>query len=144
MSKIGELAAPCGLFCGACMVLKASEDRELAEKLAPRLGRPVELVRCRGCRAEQGKIMGQTPCATYQCVTAKGYSFCYECPDFPCLKLAPTSYRADVWPHNQKVYNLVLIQKMGVKKWVEEAANIYRRYYRGKKDRGGSDLKLEK
>ena len=144
MSNIEELAGPCGLFCGVCPVFKASEDRALAEKLAPMLGLPVEVVRCRGCRAEKGKVMGETVCATYQCITDRGYSFCYQCPDFPCLKLAPTAYRADVLPHNQKVYNLVLIQKMGVEKWAEEADNIRRRYFRGTKDRGGSDLRLEK
>lgn len=142
MPDIKELAAPCGLFCGVCPVYRAREDRALAEKLAPGLGLPVEAVGCRGCRPEQGRVLGHEFCETYQCVTGRGYDFCHECPDFPCLKLAPTADRADVLPHNQKVYNLVLIQKMGLEKWAEEAPSIQRRYFRGKKDFGGSELVL--
>jgi hypothetical protein len=144
MAKIEELAAPCGLFCGACPVFKATENRELAEKLVPRIGLPVEMVRCRGCHGEEGKVLGKdTACVNYQCITARGYTFCYECPDFPCLKLAPAAHRADAIPHNQKVYNLVLIQKLGLEKWAEEVENIWRLYFRGKKGFGGDELKLE-
>lgn len=144
MSHIKEMTAPCGLFCGICPVYRAREDRALAEKLAPTLGLPVEDVPCRGCRAQQGKVLGGVLCPTYQCVTKRSYDFCYQCPDFPCLKLAPAAHRADDLPHNQKIYNLLLIQKMGLEKWAEEAHDIQRRYFRGKKDFGGSDLKLEK
>jgi len=110
MPNIKDLDSPCGLFCEVCAVYKAREDRALAEKLAPGLGLPVEAVGCRGCRGEQGKVLGGVKCATYQCVTQRGYDICYQCADFPCLKLAPTADRADVLPHNQKVYNLLLIQ----------------------------------
>ena len=136
------LAAPCGLYCGACPILRATSDRSLAEKLAPQLGMEVEAVHCRGCRAEEGKMMGWPLCQNYECITQRGLEFCYECPDFPCLKLAPCADRADVLPHNQKVYNLVLMQKMGLENWIKEAPNILRRYFKGKKDHGGSELKL--
>ncbi len=143
MSSVKELTAPCGLFCGICLVYKAKEDRALAEKLAAGLGLPVEKVPCLGCRPQQGVVLGKINCPTYQCVTSRGYDFCYECSDFPCLKLAPAAHRADAIPHNQKIYNLLLIQKMGVEKWAKEAPNIQRRYNRGKKAFGGDELKLE-
>ncbi len=143
MSNTGELASPCGLFCGICPVYRAKEDRALAEKLAPKLGLPVEKVPCRGCRAQQGKVLGHSTCPTYQCVTGRGYEFCYQCADFPCLKLAPAAHRADDLPHNQKIYNLLLIQKAGLENWAQEAQNIQRRYFRGKKNFGGDELKLE-
>ena len=72
----------------------------------------------------------------------RGVEFCFQCADFPCLKLAPCADRANVIPHNQKVYNLVLMQKLGVKDWAEQARDIWSRYFRGKKPFGGSEIKM--
>lgn len=143
MSPTKELVAPCGLACGVCPVHKAIEDRALAEKLASNLGLAVEEVPCRGCRPQGGVVLGKKLCPTYKCVTGRGYDFCFQCPDFPCLKLAPAAHRADKLPHNQKIYNLLLIKKMGLDNWDKEAEAIQRRYFRGKKDSGGSELRID-
>ena len=140
-----KLVAPCGLFCGACPVFKASGDSALAQKLAQTLGIPPEQVNCLGCRAEKGhiKIMGEPVCPTYQCcIEQRGLQFCYQCEDFPCLKLAPCADKAQTLPHNTKVYTLVLLQKMGVEKWLDRAQQSWRQYFRSKKERGGDELIL--
>ena len=138
-----ELATPCGLYCGACTVFKARGDTARTEKIAQAMGIPVEQVNCRGCRAEKGliKFMGE-PCPTYECLAQKGLQFCYECEDFPCLKLAPCADKAQSLPHNTKIYNLVLLQKLGFQKWLPIAQQTWRRYFTGKKEHGGAELKV--
>lgn len=140
-----KLAAACGLYCGACPVFKATEDRALAEKIAQNMGIPIDRVGCRGCRDEKGHIplMGEPVCPTYQCcVEQRGLQFCYQCQDFPCLKLAPAADKAQTLPHNTKVYNSVLLQKLGLEKWLQMAPQLWGQYFRGKKARGGDELKV--
>jgi len=142
MAEVEELVAPCGLYCGACPIYKAQTDRVLAEKLAPRLGLPIEACACLGCRGQKGRVrvMGEQICETYDCcVNEKGLDFCYQCPDFPCSKLAPCADRAAEIPHNTKIYNLLLIQKNGVDSLAEIADNLWRQYFRAKKVRAGGE-----
>ena len=136
------LVAPCGLYCGGCPVFRAGSDSALAERISQTLGLPLEQVKCLGCRAEKGhiSIMGEPVCPTYQCVEGKGVQFCYQCQDFPCLKLAPCADKAQMLPHNTKVYNLVLLQRLGLKEWLRGAPQLWRQYYSGKKERGGDEL----
>ena len=140
-----KLVAVCGLYCGGCPVFRASGDRALAERIAQARDIPVERVNCRGCRAEEGhiKLMGGAVCPTYTCcVEQKGLQFCYECADFPCLKLAPCADKAQILPHNTKVYNLMLLQKLGLEKWLQMAPQLWSQYFKGKKERGGDELKV--
>jgi hypothetical protein len=143
--KMEELTAPCGLYCGACPLYKAQSNRALAEKLASALGLPVEKSMCTGCRAQKGHIvlLGEQVCETYDCcVNKKGLDFCYQCPDFPCSKLAPCAHRASEIPHNTKIYNLLLIQKEGVENFAKVADNLWRQYFQGKKVRPGGEPQL--
>ena len=138
------LVAPCGLYCGGCPLFRAYGDDAFAERLAERLGLPKDQVQCRGCRAEKGhiKTMGEPVCPTYTCVEGRGLGFCFECDEFPCLKLAPCADKAQTLPHNTKVYNLVLIQKLGLEEWLRGAGTLWDQYFRGKKERGGDPLQL--
>ena len=143
--NIEELVAPCGLYCGTCPIYKASSDRALAEKIAQRRGISPEQVNCHGCQIEKGviKMLGESVCRTYDCATnKKAVEFCYQCEEFPCLKLAPCADRAQEIPHNMKIYNLVSIQKMGLGKWLERAEEIRGQYFHGKKIRGGDELQI--
>jgi hypothetical protein len=50
-------------------------------------------------------------------------------------KLQPFADRANVWPHNLKIYNLCRIKKMGLEKWaVEKAAEVWSDYKTKKMD----------
>ncbi|MFC1913007.1 DUF3795 domain-containing protein [Chloroflexota bacterium] len=145
MSK-DELAAPCGLYCGCCYIYKANDDKVLAKDIAQKWGIKPEEAKCRGCVEEKGAckmLFHGAVCPTYECaVNQNGLRFCYECEDFPCLKLAPAADRAHEIPHNMKIYNLISIQRMGLKKWLEEAEQKWNQYYQGKKPRGGSELQF--
>jgi len=129
------LIAPCGLYCGECPLYLAHIDDSLRNKIAENQGIPAEDVFvCKGCRAMKGIIAissGETACETYTCaMNDKKVEFCYECADFPCLKLAPCADRAQELPHNTKVYNLVLLQKNGIDSFIEKYRERIRQYRR--------------
>ncbi len=111
------LVSPCGLYCGACPLYKARTDETLRKKIAERQGIPIEKVLlCAGCRPSRGLVSvsgGEPICDTYACaVNDRKVEFCYECEDFPCLRLAPCADRAQEIPHNTKIYNLIWLQKL--------------------------------
>ena len=141
------LISPCGLYCGICPLYLARTDEDLRKRIAEGQGIPLEKVfLCAGCRPMQGRIPvvgGASVCETYACaIDGKGVEFCYECDEFPCLKLAPCADRAQEIPHNTKVYNLVLLQKEGVDAWIERYPSLIRQYRRGKKPKPGGDIQL--
>ena len=116
--------APCGIYCKRCPGVQAYN--------------------CKGCRTLEGQILDFPVCKTFQCITEKGHEFCFECNDFPCEKLQTIVNFEIFAPHNSKIYNLLMIQKLGVSKWdkiCEEKSDLY---YKGKKVKyGGDPLTLE-
>ncbi|MFX0004184.1 MAG: DUF3795 domain-containing protein [Candidatus Hermodarchaeota archaeon] len=117
--------APCGIFCKRCPGLK--------------------IYKCKGCREQKGQILKFPICKTYECVTNKGYEFCYECAEFPCEMLQPLVNFEIFEPHNSKVYNLVMIQKCGLEEWNKICDEKSTFYYQGRKIQyGGDPLTLEK
>lgn len=127
-----ELVAPCGIDCMHCQVHAANITPETRARMAQATGKSPDQVACQGCRPQEGKNLPLIQaCPTYACVTARNLEFCGDCADFPCPKLAPCAYRAEVFPHNLKMYNLCRIKKLGVKGWLQEAAENRRTYYQG-------------
>ncbi len=133
------MTAPCGLDCFNCHFFLARESEvEMAKvkELSQRFNVPVEKMLCDGCRTHDGKIPLQIHifgenhyCAAYECVKGKGLDFCFECDDFPCDNLHPYSDQATDLPHNYKVFNLCLINKMGLEKWAKEKSLLVRNDY---------------
>jgi len=116
--------APCGIYCKRCPGVK--------------------IYNCKRCREQNGKIKDFPVCKTYKCVTERGYNFCYECDDFPCEKLQPIVNFEIFMPHNSKVFNLLMIKKLGLVKWNEICEQKSDLYYKGRKIQyGGDDLTLE-
>ena len=141
------LISPCGIYCGSCPLYVARTDETLRKRIAERQGIPVEEVTvCAGCRPLKGlvPVLGlEFPCETYTCAAnSKNVEFCYECEDFPCLKLAPCADRAEEIPHNTKIYNLLCLQKLGIDDWLEKYPSLIRQYLRGKKPNAGGDIQL--
>ena len=87
--------------------------------------------------------MGGPVCPTYVCcVETKQLSFCHECDEFPCLKLAPCADKARTLPHNTKVYNLMLLKRVGASRFLELSPDLWRQYFKGSKEQGGDELKV--
>ena len=126
-----NLVAPCGIDCGICELYTCRADARLFSALTAR-GIPVEKIPCDGCRPIEGKCpIIKEDCETFKCVMEKKVEFCFECSEFPCVKLHPSSKRAEVLPHNMKVFNLCTIKRDGVEAFVEKSSGIKKRYYAG-------------
>lgn len=116
---------PCGIYCKRCP--------------------GVESFGCKGCREQKGQILKFPECKTYKCVISKGYDFCYECVDFPCEMLQPIVNFEIFTPHNSKVYNSIMIKKLGLEEWNKICNEKTTLYYQGRKIHyGGDPLTLEK
>lgn len=111
--------APCGIYCKRCPGMKAYN--------------------CKGCREQNGQIKDFPTCGTYKCVIERGLNFCYECEDFPCEKLQPIVNFEIFMPHNSKIYNLLMIKKLGLLKWNDVCEKKSELYYNGRKIRYGGD-----
>jgi hypothetical protein len=131
-NELFNMTGYCGICCSECECAKAKDDVNLMQYLISR-GFPADKLPCPGCRAVEGHcpIIGEK-CATYKCAFEKNIDFCYECEDFPCEKLNPASDRANILPHNLKVFNLCYIKNYGLEKFTEDAALIRERYFKGK------------
>ncbi len=128
--------APCGIDCGICELHTCSENDAVYSAMIAR-GIPAEKLPCKGCRSVQGMcpvIVGK--CATYTCITNRGFSYCYECGDFPCNMLHPSADRANVLPHNLKVFQLCSIMRDGIEKFIERSPDMKKKYYTGKMEVG--------
>jgi hypothetical protein len=130
------LTSPCGKDCFNCPMYMGEENRENRDQFFKSRNLPPEKFQCQGCRPHNGYCIGLTilgidpHCKVYKCVQEHGVEFCYECPNFPCSKLQPVADRADRVPHALKIYNLCMIQKLGVDKWAtEHSKRIFNEYY---------------
>jgi len=144
MKRPGEITmvAPCGINCGHCGAHMVKDNPEYMDRLLA-VGFKKEMLPCAGCRAIKGccALIGST-CETYACIDKRGFNFCFECPEFPCAKLNPAADRANILPHNTKVFNLCIIQRHGLKRFLEKELEIKQRYYSGKMEIGkGPQLK---
>jgi hypothetical protein len=80
--------SPCGLWCGACGIglAHSTGNEKLKEKLAPIYGvKPEEMV-CDGCRSDNRFVFCRV-CEVRSCVDGKGYEGCFQCDEFPCVKI---------------------------------------------------------
>ena len=135
-----HLTAPCGLDCFNCHFYRAREDADAMqtlEEMSVQYNVPVDIMLCNGCRAHDGQIPLQKHvfgeahrCAAYECAKGKGVDFCGDCDDFPCDNLHPYADKAGELPHNIKVFNLCLINKLGLEAWAEtKAADVRTAYF---------------
>ncbi len=126
------LVAPCGIDCGICEMYTCKDDEALYEALIAK-GFTKDKIPCNGCRSIKGNcpVIPNT-CDTYSCIGKKGFAFCNECKEFPCDMLQPSSDRANILPHNLKVYNLCLIRNIGVDEFTKSSMEIKYKYYKGK------------
>ncbi len=144
------LIAPCGLSCGHCPAYLSKDNPAIMEYLIT-MGSNREDLPCQGCRPLEGKpgwcrnvnrsqVVEDTrepvldvpaddsPCATYTCSAEHGVDFCYECPEFPCVKLQPCADMATALPQNLKVFNLWCLKRQGPAEWLknrDETSNVY-------------------
>jgi len=97
MSNDSEMIAVCGLECHKCDILKATDDKKIAQETADwfkrELNQDVKLedVRCAGCREDRARHWSADCWILQCCVDQKGLEYCHQCDEFPCGKLAEWS-----------------------------------------------------
>ena len=106
-----QFAAPCGLYCGACIDYLIYKS-------------------CHGCGCECGHCDASShhqSCDIYGCcITQKGLEACYECEDFPCSMLIRFCYNP-VWLHHLPVIeNLRRRKTVRTEKWLKEQQDVWR------------------
>jgi hypothetical protein len=124
--------APCGTNCAACPAYMCKDNPQLLEAVVVK-GLKREGLPCPGCRMHKGKCaFTEGDCETYACVVMHKVDFCFECHEFPCQYLHPCADRADVLPHNMKLYNLNFIRTYGIPAFLAKFSELKARYYKGK------------
>lgn len=127
-----RLAAPCGLYCGACSIRSAvgRNDskliQQIADGLALYLGHPVavEDLNCDGCLSAV-RAAPCRECAIRDCAAAKGIDWCSRCPDFPCQII--TDFNNDGLAHHSEVLDSIRRQQgVGIDVWIEEQEQRWR------------------
>ena len=117
------LAAVCGLYCRACtLYIGSTEDPDRLKMLAVQFATTPEELRCFGCRSDRLGIHCRD-CSLKACATAKGISFCGECDEYPCAKLADFQRQM---PHRIELWDdLGRIKEAGVEVWMREKQTEY-------------------
>ena len=124
-----NLVGRCGLYCGACVIHRAYKDGgEYLQRVASFFKCPPEKVRCEGCQALTRECWG-TGCERVQCLDAKGWSFCFECPEYEkhsCEKFEEFSEGYLKEDGVDLRANLARIKAGDVEAWLEEAEKKFR------------------
>ena len=88
-----ELGA-CGINCGNCDIRLATENKEIAERLAKGFSEKgiipnatPDMFRCDGCRGDRSMHWSANCGILACCVDDRGQEHCSECRDFPCTQL---------------------------------------------------------
>ncbi|MFX1479727.1 MAG: DUF3795 domain-containing protein [Promethearchaeota archaeon] len=110
-----NLAAPCGIYCGACRQYLLWK-KDLLKERGYKMG-------CKGCRIRNKN------CAFIRrdCLTLKKkqLEYCYECEQFPCQNLQKiNSQYQERWSVNL-IENLKRIEEIGIEKWLQEQKELY-------------------
>jgi hypothetical protein len=130
-----NLVGRCGLYCGACGIYRAYKDGgEYRQRLAEFFKCPPEKVRCEGCQVLTPDCWGND-CKIVQCLNAKGFKFCYECPDYETHTCEKFEKFSEAYLKEDGVdlrANLARIKAGEVEEWLKESEEKFRCPYCGK------------
>lgn len=127
-----NLAAPCGLYCGACTIYRvgkrgdSSRLKQIAAILTQHMGRAVETkdLVCEGCLSDTVAVQCRI-CPIRSCAIEKGGNYCYKCPVFPCRQIK--DFNNDGMLHHSEVLENIKHQReIGIDAWAEEQAERWR------------------
>ncbi|NQT74075.1 MAG: DUF3795 domain-containing protein [Chloroflexi bacterium] len=126
------LAAPCGLYYGACSIYQAVRraDTEFltvaAIGITEMMGILAEAkdLQCDGCLSEVRSIQCRE-CLLRDCALSKGLTHCAKCNEFPCQQII--DFKNDQFAHHSEVIeNIRRQQDIGIEGWIEEQQKRWR------------------
>jgi len=110
-----NLAAPCGIYCGACrqyLLWKKDLYKEKGYKSG-----------CKGCRIRNKNCAFiRKECSLLR---KKEIEYCYECTKFPCEKLQKLYILYQERYSVNMIQNLKRIKEKGVQIWLQEQKELY-------------------
>ena len=108
----------CGIYCGACSILRHGETGHGDGLVACCGSVPKEGLACGGCKS--GVVYaGCRVCMFRDCAVEKGVAHCIDCPEYPCRAYDKWQYAAKLLPHvRESVANLETIRRDGVDAWL--------------------------
>ena len=119
----GQLAAPCGLYCGVCAVYIAHRDDNLKfkERLTGLYGVGMDDLHCKGCLSDDVFLYCRV-CPIKACTAQKGIAGCHECADFPCGHIETFPF-----PVGKKVMlrSIPARWELGTERWMEKEEKRY-------------------
>ena len=110
-----NLAAPCGLYCGACRHYLVKK-KNMMEERGFKKG-------CDGCRIRNKNCAFiKRDCKAYK---TNKIQYCFECKDFPCENLHKMDDTYQERYHLSMIENLKRIKEVSVKNWLQEQQELY-------------------
>ena len=125
-----KLVAPCGLYCGACPMFLATQQKDdqkikaLYQQFSAsgKMKIAAEDLLCDGCIAGGRVASFCRVCQIRDCASKKAKSSrCSECSDFACSRI--TGFNNDGMLHHSEVLeNLRQLRGMGIQEWARHEA----------------------
>jgi hypothetical protein len=109
----------CGIYCGACSVLRHGETGRGDAFVACLGSVPKEEIACGGCKSDR-VYAGCRVCGFRDCAIRKGIAHCVECAEYPCKMYGKWQSAVRLLPHvSEAPPSLELIRREGFEVWVE-------------------------
>ncbi|MFA5344574.1 MAG: DUF3795 domain-containing protein [Kiritimatiellia bacterium] len=131
MTRRKKNIGACGNHCGACLDYRALAEgcNDLRRQVASAIKRemnldvPLDQVGCDGCWGGiHAAWAASLDCKIRQCVEARNYATCADCPDFAC-----STYLKQFAENSDQAKNINAIKQVGQDKWTaQQAASGYR------------------
>jgi len=127
-----KLVGICGIYCGTCPIYLAhrESDIECLDEISNARGIPLDKIQCDGCLSD--RVF--PPCVECshgfrQCAKEKQVTWCFQCNEFPCQRLA--NFRDihvvnGISHHAHIIENLQSMKEHGIEQWVggQEKAGV--------------------
>jgi hypothetical protein len=120
------LVASCGLYCGACPMYLATQNKDdqrvkalFQQFSSGKMNLKMEDLLCDGCRGNGHLAAFCRKCAIRDSAAAKAKTkLCSDCSDFACSRI--TSFNNDGMLHHSEVLaNLRQLRQVGLKDWAK-------------------------
>lgn len=113
----------CGLYCGACEVMRANRTGTVARTAQKWKMSPAEIT-CHGCKSTVLSIYWRE-CDIKRCALARKVANCSACSLFPCRRIRSLN-DDDAVHHSSVIRNLGTIAGIGVKAWLRRQDSRWR------------------
>jgi hypothetical protein len=120
-----KLVGVCGLYCGACSIYRATQDKneeklqDFAQGMTTKTGQKftVDDVRCDGCLSNGRLDLWCRNCQMRVCEKLQsGKVRCSDCDELPCTRL--NNFQNDGMKHHSEILeNLKHLHKVGIETW---------------------------